>query len=479
MPLWRRWLLRSARGLDVNRLLARSRAGVLDAARRAATKSPAYRVLLAEHGLQPAQISAGLDIRRLPALTKDNTFGRFSLAELAGPLQPRDLADVLTSSGRGGRVFGVRLTTRQAHDRAWSDIDLGLQDAFDIDGQPTLIVNCLPMGVVFPSRAATVANVSVREDMACALLKNVAPAYAQTLVCTDPLFVNRLLDHAGSLGVDWKHLNASMILGEEMLAESQRTYIANRLGMDPDASGRRMVGSSYGVGELGLNLLFETRETIALRRALGRQPELARQLGALGAGAPMPSIFCFNPMRCHVEVLDPDADGVGELCITLLARDAVIPLPRYRTGDLASLMAPPLASGLCRAAGVAAPWLPMLAVHGRAADRLAGGLSAEAVKEAIYADPQLAAGLTGAFRLRRAASETAGSAPPDPAARHGLLLQTGGQGAPVGPAALRRLAERLRPVAGPGIDIALASGDDFPDRPLLDHERKFRYVDGG
>ena len=175
------------------------------------------------------------------------------------------------------------------------------------------------MGVVFHSRAVAVANVSVREDMACSILRDVGPGFQQTVLCTDPLFIRRLLDEARRAGVDWRALNTSVIVGEEVLVEAQRDYIAARMGIDIDRDPRRIVGSSFGVGELGLNLLFETRETIRMRRAMRTQLALAQLLcGSAAVLYAMPSVFCYNPLRTHIEVLNPDANGIGELCITML-----------------------------------------------------------------------------------------------------------------------------------------------------------------
>ena len=42
--------------------------------------------------------------------------------------------------------------------------------------------------------------------------------------------------------------------------------------------------SSFGVGELGLHLCYETRATIALRRALVQHPAFARELLGIDAG---------------------------------------------------------------------------------------------------------------------------------------------------------------------------------------------------
>ena len=438
-------------------------------ARLAAKRSSAYRALLAQLSLNPKQLVAGapnaVPFDALPVLDKDNTFGRFDLAELAGRTNLRDVADVLTSSGRGGRVFGYRLTGRRTHDRSWFDIDLGLQDAFGVDQRPALLVNCLPMGVVFRSRAVAVANVSVREDMACAILRDVGRSFAQTIVCCDPLFVNRLLDQAVLAGVDWKQLQTSLVIGEEVLVESQRQYIAARMGIDVDRDPHRLVASSFGVGELGLNLLFETRETIAIRRVMRASASVWQATGLGAQPVSPPAVFCYNPMRSHIEVLDADPSGFGELCITMLDEQAPIALPRYRTGDLARLLTEAETASLARLSGRGKPWLPVIMVKGRIADRVAGLPEVESVKELVYCHPELAGELTGAFKIQRVDAHSA---------QVTLQLKSGGNLARAQHAAAE--AERL---AGDGLPAncrLVVTDSRLGWGPALDYERKFAYL---
>lgn len=466
----RRWMLAQGRKADPLRLLSISRERATRVARWAAQSSPAYRQLLEEHGLDPGRVGPSTPWQQLPVLTKTNTFGRFPVESLSRPLPPSDLADVLTSSGRGGRSFGFRLTAREQHEEAWFDIDLGLQDVFGVDEKPTLLVNCLPMGVVFPSRAVTVANVSVREDMACSILRDIGPRFAQTLVCTDPLFVRALLEEGRAAGVDWAALNTSVIVGEEVLVEAQRDHIAAHMGIALDAPAEdvasRLVGSSYGVGELGLNLLFETRDTIRIRRALRDQPALAAWLCGPSNGAALPSLFCFNPLRCFLEVLDPDADGYGELCVTLLDRHAVIPLPRYATGDLARILSAADAQQVARMAGAAVPWLPVVALKGRLKDRQPGLPSVESLKELLYQDHHLADQLTGAFRL---STGTDGVAQ--------VTLQAGSESAAADPGLAARVTALAARHGMGDLTVHVVGPADFPWRPRLDYERKFSYLE--
>lgn len=467
--LLRKLMLQQGRGMNAERMLANSKRGAVRAAAQAARHSAAYRALLQEHRIDPSTLGAHTELSALPILTKTNTFERFTLAQLARPTPAHQLADVLTSSGRGGHSFGYRLTAREPHETSWFDIDLGLQDVFNVDAHATLLVNCLPMGVVFNSRAVTVANVSVREDMACAILRDIGPRFKQTLLCTDPLFIRRLLDEASVAGVDWKALHTSVIMGEEVLVEAQRDYIAARMGIDleagPGDGPQRMIGSSFGVGELGLNLLFESRETIRMRRAMRVQAALAQLLSGNSDATSAPSLFCFNPLRCYIEVVNPGPDGFGELCFTMLDPHAIIALPRYTTGDMGKLIGRHDLAEAARLAGCALPWLPVVAVKGRIKDRPTDMPSVESIKELIYSVHAVADHLTGAFRLAKA---TGGGVK--------LTLQASTERAAQDPGLRRQLLILFDRHQSIPIELELLAPLAFPYRPLLDHERKFAYL---
>ena len=462
--LLRRVILRLGKRMPYERMMERGRHGASRAVAYAAKHSSAYRALLKEAGLPVGGSDLGADLSRLPVLTKENTFGRFALDMLSRDTGVSDIADVLTSSGRGGNVFGFRLTRRKQFERSAFDIDLGLQHAFGVDDRPTLLVNCLPMGVTFRSRAVTVANVSVREDMACAILRDLGPRFAQTIVCTDPLFVRRLLSHGETQGLNWTALNTSIILGEEMLVEAQRGYIAAKLGIDLDRDKVRMVASSFGIGELGLNLLFESRETIALRRAMVDSPTVMRLIAGHIVFGASPSVFCYNPLRCHVDVLAPDGEGYGELCFTVSNPHAVIPLPRYATGDYGRLVN---RGDHCQAAamvGISPCGLPVVVVCGRLRDRPPGVPSVEDIKEILYSDYTLADQLTGAFVIDFVDNQ--------PRLRLQAVVEE--------QASCRVLCDQFmrlyRKKIGLDLRLEVLALKDFPGAPPNDFERKFPYT---
>ena len=103
---------------------------LLAAFQRAASSVPAYRRLLEEQGVEPAAIvDSETFAARCPILTKANTFDRFPIDQLCAEGAMTDLADVLTSSGHGGR-FSFGLSTRRQHAEAPAMIDYALDEAF-------------------------------------------------------------------------------------------------------------------------------------------------------------------------------------------------------------------------------------------------------------------------------------------------------------------------------------------------------------
>ncbi|WP_126445849.1 hypothetical protein [Sulfuricystis multivorans] len=452
---------------DADTLIRSGRKWLLPAFRRAARVSPAYRVLLAEAGIDPTKIKTVEDfVRHCPVLDKTNTFRRFPIAELiAEDVRLDDLASIITSSGHGGNGFAFGISSRKQLRDAARLIDIGLDLAFDVDSRRTLLVNCLPMGVTFASNLVCIANVSVREDMACAIVDKAGPLFEQIVLCGDPLFLKKLCDYSQDIGLDWRRFRIHVIVGEETFPETFRDYLAVVLSIDPDDPASGLIGSSMGVGELGLNLFNETRETVALRRACSRDPELSKKLtGQDNAVLPAPTFMVFNPLRSFVEVIDPDEHGVGDLVVTVMDEKAPVPLMRYATGDRMQFIDRQRVAAL--APDLTLPSLPMIALHGRAKDRLPGGGHVDLFKEILYEDHTVARRLTGAHCLT----------PNDDVLRWEVQARAG---VDVDSDVLtdrlqRHLATRI-PIDR-AVTIHVLPYDSFSYAKTIDYERKFNYL---
>lgn len=435
---------------------------VLETFQRVASAFPWYRTLLDEQGVSPHTVGDLAAFGRCPVLTRWNTFERFTLTELAATTALPNLAAVLTSSGHGGR-FSFGLTTRAQEEAGADAIDRALDDAFGVRTRPTLAINCLPMGVTFGSRCMTVATTSVREDMAVALVQAFGASYAQVLIVADPLFLKRLTDYAVEQGLDWRRHRVQAVVGEEVFGEHFRSYMAQRLGVGRPEEADTFLMSSFGAGELGLHLCFETRTTVALRRHACDHPSLAHDL--LGDSAPrhgIPMLFTYEPSRTYLEVDQPDAEGFGRLMVSMLDPALPIPLLRYQTGDVARLLDVDEVRALLGTHGLGVPGdLPthLIALRGRDREALPNGAHVALYKDAIYANPAVADRLTGAVRVAFDGTD---------ATMHVQLVRTCTDDGGVAGTLRAALPVHARPR-----HVTVWRYEQFPFGMTLDYERKF------
>ncbi len=460
--LGRRILLKLLSNATPEGLLRKSEHKVLQAFNNAAKSSTAYQTLLSEAGIKSEQIQSIEDFRALcPILGKENTFARFNIHELCAGAKLNNVANVLTSSGAGGH-FAFGLSSAQQMQQLPDAIDLGLQLAFDVDNKKTLLINCLPMGVTFPSNAATLAQTSVREDMAHAIATKIGPYYKQVIFIGDPLFLKLFTDFAREKNTAWSRQTIHVVIGEEIFGENYRSYLASQFNINLDDEKGGFIGSSMGVGELGLNLFYETRETVKLRRSAHSSAEHSEQLFNLNDTSALPMLFTYNPLATHVEILEPDENGYGKLTITLTDKKTVLPLLRYQTGDIARLI--PLSlqeSTIFKNHNF--PQLPMIAVRGRDKDTLYNGIHLASYKDSLYANKKFAEQITGAMKLEQTDGKTTINVQLRKKATMPHELEEHFQNAIPGDPATH--------------SIILWPFCEFPFGMNLDYERKFSYLD--
>lgn len=437
---------------------------VIAAFQRAARDVPAYRKILAEHGLDPADVRTVQDfVTKAPLLDKAGTFGHFPLADLCSGGSIGTPASVLTSSGHSGQfAFGLYHTTRAEDESQW--IDDGLDALFAVRSRKTLLVNCLPMGVKVPTRQCTLAETSVRADMVTALVKAFAADYEQMILVGETAFVKHVLELGIAQGIDWRPPTVHVVVGEEPMANNARAYIEGLLDIDPADPRRGLIVSSMGVAELGLNLFSETPALVAVRRSLHRDAALrSTVLGSAEAAVPM--VFTYDPRRIFVEVLDD-----GRLVVSTLDTERAVPLLRYLTGDHAGTVAD--RDALIRAAEAggastdALSDLPVILMSGRGKFATSAGVpvTAEQVKEGLYLESDLARRTTANFRLISGPG----------AARVRIQLVPGAES---DPELARGFREAIGRYTAARLDVVCETYEQFGSGMALDYERKFAYLD--
>ena len=460
----RRWLLKRLAQMPVSRLEEIARRKRLRTFKQVFRHVPAYRELALEAGISPPFDSTPEEFwGSLPVLEKSNTFERFDIEALMMQSRVTDIASVLTSSGHSG-LFALGMSNRQQFDSSYFDIDLGLEQAFGIDDKTTLVINVLPMGVRFSSKAVTLAETSVREDMALAILHKLEKYFEQIILVADPLFLKRVLDYASDSEFAWPRHKMNCVIGEETFHEHFRDYVATELGCELDNPESGLILSTMGVGELGLNLFYECRETIAIKRKLDANPALFEALFGFSPHQGSLMLFVYNPLRTYIETYQQDELGIGDLLVSMLGTQQLLPLLRYRTGDRIRLLQ---WDDICRVfddfglARPAKPILPIVALVGRKKELLPNGVNLSRIKDLLYQDAELARQITGAWRLEKCTSTWV------------LHIQANPKGS-LDDIQCKKLASSL-PFA---CRIHLWPYMHFPFGMTLDYERKFCYWEG-
>jgi phenylacetate-CoA ligase len=438
----------------------------------AASHAPAYRQYLRECGVEVSSIRSIDDFKaRIPVVDKDKTFKLYALEieKLCLAHQIKDPQLIVSSSGHSG-YFSYGLSTRRELKKAQEDIDFMLDHFFGVSSKTTLLVNALPMGVKIQSSSVTIADTSVRSDIAIGVIKTFAPCFEQIILVGENSFVKKILEDGLREGIVWKNLRIHFILGEEILPENMRTYFARILNVNPDdEKNTTLIGSSFGVAEFGLNLFYETRELIRLRRLLQRDKKLKGAL--IGRDADnLPALLHYNPWRIYVEELPKASGGCADLVLTNLREKTNIPLVRYNIKDEGMII------DFARLKDVLDTFnakeylprvrLPIVAVWGR--DKIAcddkTSVRPEFIKEILYEDASVAAEITGYFRL--SVSKAGGlkvEIQTAPTTHISQLLED----------KIRNLLTERLPAAS---EIVLYPYRDFPYGMELNYERKFQYI---
>jgi phenylacetate-CoA ligase len=377
---------------------------VLAAFQSAAAEVPAYADLLKRRGVDPGAVTDLDGFRaRVPLTDKPTMFQGYPLHELFRGGTLEGIKSFVPSSGTSG-AFAFSGDTAEGFQLAAKGADLAFEYVIGFSKRRTLLVNTYPMGLQVPTSMA-VANTGVNADVALAMIRACAPYFEQLVLVSQPPFAKKLLEEGAEQGMDWKRHRTTLVTGGEGFAESWRTYVSALLGIaDSDNPTDTFIASTMGAGELGLNLFHEIPETIRVIRRAYRDPDFRRAL--LGFDTPLtPHFFVYYPMRSFIEEIPVPGLPMGELAVSLASPDLPMPQFRYRTGDLARLVPFRRLEAAVREHApdlpVPALRLPCVAIFGRKAGLDIGErqIAAELVKEALFADLEVARTVTGFFRM--------------------------------------------------------------------------------
>ena len=430
---------------------------------QAALCSPHYAGLMRAAGLDPAAIRSLASFTRLvPVLRKEQWFNpAVPFERLCRDGELGSVRSLMVSSGfSGNNSFAVATAEELAATAA--GIDAALDLLFGTDRTPTLLINAFPMGIHLPTRHP-LAETGPRSDLVLRILARFGPCYEQTVILADPHFLKKIVDEGNEAALDWQARNVSFVAGQDWLPQTLRAYLHAQTGIADDSA--RVLLGTMGLTELGLNLFFETRETVRLRRLAAADP-LLREALFPGQGPAVPSLFHYDPTRFHIESIAHPAGR--ELVVTCLSGARRVPMIRYAGGDLGDTLYPRQLMETLHALGrpALAPTLPLpcgwVAGRAPALHTAAGTLRAEALRHGLYRDPVVAAAVTGHFSIHTTSATE----------RAAVQLRRGRSAS----SALRTATrEALFSLVATPLPTDLYGYDEYPFGKDLDYQSKFRH----
>ena len=284
--------------------------------RRAHERVPLFRTRCQERQVSPADLRSLEDLSRFPFTLKTDLRDTYPFGLFASPME--EIVRLHASSGTTGKPTVVAYT--QADLDVWTEVmvrsfaSCGLHRGDVVQNAYGYGLFTGGLGAHYGAEAlgATVIPISGgNTDRQIMVLQD----FAVTAICCTPSYFLHLTERARELGTDFSRLRAG-IFGAEPWSEAMRRRIEADTGVK--------AYDIYGLSEI------------------------------IGPGV---GIECFAQSGLHVfedhfypEVVDPVSgevlpDGAeGELVLTTLSKDAM-PMIRYRTRDVTSLIPEPCACG--------------------------------------------------------------------------------------------------------------------------------------
>jgi phenylacetate-CoA ligase len=289
-----------------------------------ADRVPAYRAFLAEHHIDPQQVTTFQDFVGLPMTTKDGYTRRHPLPDLCRDGVIGDIVAV-SSGSTGEPSFWPRSASDERVIAArFEEI---FRDSFHARERRTLAVICFALGswvgglftlnccrhlaeLGYP--ITVVAPGSDKREI-LRVIPELAPHFDQVVLLGYPPFLKNIVDS----GLSWSGWNLKLVTAGEVFSEEWRTLVAARAGIDDPLRG---IASLYGTADAGV-LGNETPLSVQIRRFLAERPATAREL----FGEPrLPTLVQYDPEVRFFE------EHQGTL---LFSGDNGIPLIRYHIAD--------------------------------------------------------------------------------------------------------------------------------------------------
>ncbi len=409
---------------------------------------PSYRAYLKKTGFKNVPINDINAFKKyVPSLNKEWLSKNSYLAEVLKNFTIDEPPTFLISSGSSG-VFSFGIHSRRQAVQQAQFLNIFLHNYFNIFTERTLIINCLAQGVHLPPVSAAITDIGPRTEALLYLLKTFSPNFAQTLVVGDNYFIKNSLEQGLNDGLDYSKMRLHLILGGVYLPEALRDHLYKLINPKKN-SGTHSVFSSMGISEFGLNLFFESHETIRWRQELEANSGLIETtLNNYPQYTPM--VFNYFPDSIYIEEVNQ------QLIITNLEEESPLPLIRYESQDKVKII--PRESELNSSKS------SLVLMYGKddSVNFRGKKIYPQQIQQGLYENFRTASTVTGLFRLNKA--------------KNSLTLEIQlKKGVKSNKTLICQFQQASISHIDVDIPVEIFAYGDFPCGMELDYQRKFKY----
>jgi phenylacetate-CoA ligase len=389
--------LRSLKKVSAETIQKESEQKAIKAFHAARERFPQYQTLINQKTGDTPRISTIDSFKRhVPILDKDTIYNTNIALDMALAHQENYPRLLLSSGSSGHFSFGLSFRSQIAQDGEF--LNVLLNSYFSILTKKTLIINCLTV-VHLPDVDAAICEVGPRADSLLYLLQTVSPQFDQTIIIGDNYFIKNALEDGLDLKINYPALHIHLILGGVYLPENLRKHLKVLLNNGQADAGESLIFSSMGISEFGLNLFFESEETIRLRQFIedggGKEKLLDKDDPDY-----TPMVFNYFPQMFYIEEIQK------ELVVTSFNAQSFLPFIRYNTRDRLKIISymdlEKLLSSEPALKSSFPPFKsPLILMYGKNEYAQFNGLKVypPQIQKALYKDFSLAIKTTGYFRI--------------------------------------------------------------------------------
>jgi phenylacetate-CoA ligase len=296
---------------------------------------PAYKVFLAQQGINPADVNNFEVLAKIPLITKENYLQQHSLGNLCrqGKLENCDM--IAVSSGSTGKpTFWPRFFADEL--QIATRFEQIFHDSFYADTRRTLAVICFSLGtwvggmyttnccryLASKGYPVTVITPGNNKEEIFRVVQELGSGFEQVVLLGYPPFLKDVIDTGITRGVEWAKYQIKLVMAGEVFSEEWRSLVGERVSSTNPCYDS---ASLYGTADAGV-LGNETPLSICIRRFLANNPEAAK---ALFGESRLPTLVQYDPVSRFFEVEDNNL---------LFSGDNGIPLVRYSILDTGGIV---------------------------------------------------------------------------------------------------------------------------------------------